>query len=66
MTTQASQYYIENCSADELVELAFDAQRSLASFVLDPLPDNYGDEYWAAIGYRKAIKAELVRRMGAK
>lgn len=60
----ASAYYIQNCATDELVELAFDAQRSLTLMVNDHgLTDSFNEvDYQAVKQYKLDIKAEIVRR----
>jgi hypothetical protein len=64
MTTFASAYYIQNCATDELVELAFDAQRTLTLMVTDEAHDHTEEEYRAVKAYKLAIKAEIMARVG--
>ena len=62
----ASAYYIKNCATDELVEFAFDAQRSLTLMVNDHgLTDSFNEaDYQSVKQYKLDIKAEIVARVG--
>lgn len=67
MPIRPSANYIARCSDSELVELAFDAQRDLTTIIERTNDPAYTEaEYEEAKQYRATIKAELVRRMGAK
>lgn len=60
-SVKASPYYIAHCATDELVELAFDAQRSLTLMVNDD-NSHSEEEYQAVKQYKRDVKAEIVRR----
>jgi hypothetical protein len=63
MTNWPSLQYIMTCDNGELIELGFDAQRAITCSI----ESNGTEEEWAdAMQFRKVIKAELLRRMGAK